>query len=169
MAVIVSMRAFQRNPHKGRPKRRRNPAGWWAFGALALTTAAGITGYVLWNKRRKRNYVGSGWDWPQRNLFPTEQSFGEALAKLGYGAAYGLPGWEILSVETMATVAAFQRDFNEVRRAFQLQAIVPELDADGLIGEGTIGALKFALDQNYRPDDSWIALVHDARMKNTTG
>lgn len=134
-------------------------------GVLVTGAAAG----VWWWQHNRRTYVGSGWAWPKRNLFPSEMSFGEALAELGYGSAYGLPDWEILSEATMETVRAFQRDFNEVRRAFKLHSLVDELSIDGLIGENTIRAFEFALDHNRVSDDSWIALVHDARMFNAGG
>ncbi len=152
---------------KKRRKQRRNPSAvpWIVGGVLLGAGALTATGIWLW-RRNKRTYVGSGWDWTQRNLFPTEMSFGETLAKLGYGAAYGLPGWNILSVATMETIRQFQRDFNEIRRAFKFRSLVDELDVDGLIGENTIRAFDFALEQNRREDDSWIALVYDARTVN---
>jgi hypothetical protein len=141
---------------------QQNPSrAAWIFAASAAAVGIGIG--TWWLLRTKRTYVGSGWNWPHRNRFPTEISFGEALATLGYGAAYGLPGWEVLSVETMNTVRQFQRDFNTVRNAFTLQHLSPEIDADGLIGEDTIKALLFALD--VQESDSWISLVQDAKLQ----
>jgi hypothetical protein len=148
-------------------RRRRNPVPTWVVPAVAVGTATVVgVGIWIWSSRKKRTYVGSGWGWPERNLFPTEISFGEAFAKLGYGAAYGLPGWEILSAETMNTVRAFQRDFNEVRIAFGIRPLIDELKVDGLIGTNTIRAIKFALERTAVEDDSWIGLVADARLRN---
>jgi hypothetical protein len=146
---------------------RRNPTGaTWVLGTLLGTVVAAGGAWLWWSSRKKRDYVGSGWDWPRRSIFPTELSFGAALAELGYGAAYGLPDWEILSAETIETVRAFQRDFNEVRRALGIGSIVGELDDDGLIGEETIRAMEFALDHTRDEGDSWILLVRDARLHN---
>lgn len=139
-----------------------NPSRWpWIAGALVAAAAAG--GAVWW-WRSRRQYVGSGWSWPHRSLFPTEESFGEALARLGYGSAVGLPEWEILSEQTMSTVRAFQSDFNAVRTAMALKSLAPELSVDGLIGESTIDALRFALD--YNADYPWLAIAHASARFN---
>ncbi len=114
----------------------------------------------------KANYVGSGWIWPRPDRFPDVASFGHTLNELGYGAAVGLPGWEILSTETMNTIMAFQSDYAAVRAALLKEAGVelPFVITDGLVGDSTIRALIFAQDfERNNPDDSWIALVTDAR------
>ena len=144
---------------------------------VALGAAVVVAGVVDWNvlkpkekpktRKLKDVYVGSGWVWPRPDRFPDEHSFGEALNELGYGAAVALPGWEVLSTETMNTVMAFQTDYDAIREAILLDAVEigPFIVVDGLIGADTIRALIFAVDwQSNHPDDSWIALVTDAKI-----
>lgn len=139
----------------------------WAIPVAVGATAAVIgVGAWVWMTRHRRNYVGSGWDWPKRNRFPTEESFAVAFKNLGYGSSWVISGWGVLSEEAMEVVRSFQRDFNEVRIAYNLQILIEELDADGLIGQDTIQAIEFALEQNERPNDSWSAVVQDARTFN---
>ena len=140
-------------------------------GIGAAATTVGILAYKALMPAEakplpKANYVGSGWIWPRPDRFPNIQSFGQALSELGYGAAFVLPGWEILSTETMNTVMVFQSDYDAVRAGLLKQTGVelPFVVIDGLIGEATIRALIFAQDfERNNPDDSWIALVTDAR------
>ncbi len=145
---------------------------------VALGAAVVVAGAVAWNalkpkpkpkKKLKDDYVGSGWTWPRPDRFPTTESFGDALNELGYGAAVGLPEWEVLSKETMDLVMVFQSDYDDVREALLKESgveIGPYIVIDGLIGDSTIRALIFAVDwQRNNPDDSWIALVTDARKQ----
>lgn len=147
--------------HRDRKKKQK------ALATGELPSSGGGTGTAP----KGGNYVGkpnSNWSWPHMDRYPNPQAFGELLNELGYGAAVGVPGWSLISAESMNTVKQFQRDFNIVRDAltsvYGITDVPKKLTVDGLVGPGTINAFVFAQD-NYvgQEADSWIAVVEDSK------
>lgn len=103
-----------------------------------------------------QNYVGSGWSWPLRDLFPTEGAFIYYLKALGFNAS----GLHVLTAANMNAVRGFQ-------------AHHPPLVQDGLIGINTISALHgpvVALLQNgwprYQPRTSGVGRRTSGATRN---
>lgn len=98
------------------------------------------------------NYVGSGWTWSAalRQTFPNATSIGNALVELGYPVSFANNGdtpatrpFNMISTHNMTIVREFQRDYNDVAQAQQLDtpAVPASLDDDGLVGNNTLRAL----------------------------
>jgi hypothetical protein len=110
-----------------------------------------------------KNYVGSGYNWPHKNDFPMEASFGAQLLVFGYPAAAvnpAMPGWSVISGPMMSAVREFQRDYNAARLAQTVDVPAPKkLDTDGLIGANTINGLLNAKRWQQVLNLPWIDIV----------
>lgn len=104
-----------------------------------------------------KDYVGSGYNWPRRDRFPNEQSFGTHMLALGYQTNPLAPNWSVISAGFMTLVRRFQRDYNKVRLTIANPG--PSLSPDGLIGKNTINALLAAQQWAALGAMSWQQLV----------
>ncbi len=107
-----------------------------------------------------KNYVGSGYDWPNKTRFPNEASFAMTLNVWGYSASVTK---SMISEQNMIAVRKFQRDFNVVRKT--VNEPPPGLLEDGLIGAGTIkGMLTVEAWVNFS-GKPWPTMVAEAKAK----
>lgn len=134
----------------------------------ATTSAPGPAPYQGGGGGSGTQHVGApGYVWPHPDKFPTQASFQGWLSQRGYQP--GSSG-NVRDGATVAAVHSYQRDFNEVRSWLIAQgwgAIVPRLMVDGMIGNGTIGAMV-ATDQSILPGNNtqdWQALVAQAKQQ----
>lgn len=107
---------------------------------------------------KKKNYVGSGYDWPYRDRFPTEFSIASALNLLGYPVN---PLASAISAATMFAVREFQRDYNDAAKAQTVDepAVPASLSTDGLIGKNTLAAIINAQRWTNILNVDWLDIV----------
>ena len=105
----------------------------------------------------KKNYVGSGYNWPRRDRFPTVDSFSLYLNGMGYPVLMPVAGFNVLSSSTMNQVRRFQRDYNVVRLTAANPN--PRISEDGLVGKGTIAAMIAAESWKIVAGMPWLQLV----------
>jgi len=104
-----------------------------------------------------KNYVGSGYNWPRRDRFPTVDSFSLYLNGMGYPVLMPVAGFNVLSSSTMNQVRRFQRDYNVVRLTAANPN--PRISEDGLVGKGTIAAMIAAESWKIVAGMPWLQLV----------
>lgn len=121
-------------------------------------------------------FVGSGWtDWPHKDQFPDEKSFGQSLELLDYNpGSWSSPEWTILDEQALDAVTAFQMDFNILmafRRHMRAQGqefepgsppVRPDLASDSLLGQKTITALADAFVYERVAGMKWDQIVQTA-------
>lgn len=112
-------------------------------------------------QRKIKDYVGSGWNWTRKDVFPTQQSFVDTLYNLGYPVQLS---WDVLSGNFMQKVGWFQADYNAVISAFGYEGA--KLIVDNLIGKNTIPALIRTEAIEDELGESWLTLVAQARSGN---
>lgn len=114
----------------------------------------------------KKNYVGTGWFWPNQDLFPTEDSILQFLASLGYvGSGNG-----VQSGPNMDMIKRWQSDYNLVARFLQTgtqwdNAWPVGLSVDGLLGPMSMQALavmKLGLNDEDQAA-AWHQAVKDGK------
>lgn len=113
----------------------------------------------------KKNFVGSGWNWPRRERFPNVASFVVFLNTYGYAATVAQ---NIVSDQNRAAIRKFQQDFNLVRahRAKQGPVALGAIATDGLIGVGTINAMLQAEAWVNQFASPWQGIVSQVKAAN---
>ena len=67
-------------------------------------------------------YVGDpkGYNWPNKDMFPTQGSFGAALEQLGYNVGnWEASGYSVIKQPTYGAIGQFQRDWNIYRGSIE--------------------------------------------------
>lgn len=107
-----------------------------------------------------KNYVGSGYNWPDRARYPQPVHIGIALQRLGYPVSFADNGdtphtrpFNMISTQNMIVVREFQRDYNAAAKAQTVDdpAKPGALDDDGLVGKNTLAAITNA--------ERWVSVL----------
>lgn len=168
--------------------------------ALLVVAAALGLGYLVTRKPKKKpkkptaptqpkptpgpppaggQYVGGGWNnWPLKDMFPDQKTFGQSLQRLGYNAGtWNSASWTMLDQQAREAALLFQIDFNllmEHRRYKEAQGFAPEaglpqlrgdLAEDGLLGPSTIPALADAFTYQEVAGKKWWDIIAGAQSE----
>lgn len=123
-------------------------------------------------QKKAGKYVGAGWtDWPHKDVFKDEASFGDTLLALGYALSgkWDTPEWSIRGPIEIDAIKEFQGDWNTMLTYGQsvlaeyfggFVQVIP-LTKDGKIGTNTVNAMFRALAMSE--DKEWRDLVDEVK------